>query len=93
MSVAVKDQELLAALRGQREVVELVEPSGEMLGLFITEDEYTRLVALSECPIRTPEEAIRERARVWAEVEAGRTWTTTEAIAEAKRRAGISGTE
>lgn len=90
MSVAVKDQELLAALKGQRELVELVEPNGEPLGLFVSETEYARLIALLACPVRSPEEAARERARVWAEVEAGRVYTTQEAITEAKRRAGLS---
>ena len=91
MSVPVRDEQLLAALEGQNEIVELVKPTGEPLGLFMSEAEYTRLVALLACPVRSPEEAARERSRVWAEVEAGRVWTTSEAIAEAKRRAGLSG--
>ncbi len=78
---AILGDALRAKLNGLNEVVEVCEPTGKTVGVFLPEELYREFVAAwAKAEFSTPE-AIREREEALADYRAGRAMTTAEAIA------------
>ena len=85
MGKVILDDALRAKLNGLNEVVEVCEPTGRTVGVFLPEEIY------NVPPGRVGEERnsrhprhVREREEALADYRAGRAMTTTEAIAYLK---------
>jgi hypothetical protein len=84
MSKVILDDALRAKLNGLNEVVEVCEPTGRTVGVFVPEEFYNELLAVwAKREFSTPE-ALRAREEALADYQAGRAMTTAEAIAYLK---------
>ena len=92
MSKVILDDHLRAKLNGLDEVVEICEPSGRTVGVFLPEEFYNDLLVLwAKKEFSTPE-ALKERTEALADYRAGRGMTTAQAIAYLKKlRSGDAG--
>lgn len=89
MSTLILDDELRAKLNGLTGWVEVREPSGKAVGTFLPQDELLRLVyAEAHLEASTPEALARQEA-ARAEYLAGGGVPMAEAIARAKKAAGL----
>lgn len=90
MSTTILDDTLRARLNGLTGWVEVREPTGETVGTFLPQGELLRLLyAEAHREASTPEALARQQA-ARAEYLAGGGVPTAEAVARAKRAAGVS---
>lgn len=92
MGKVILDDDLRAKLNGLNEVVEVCEPTGRTVGVFLPEELYKEYVmAWARKEFSTPE-AAREREAALRDYRAGKGMTTEQAIAYLKGlRSGDAG--